>query len=108
MAHIPTLFIPLLSFMLGSAQMLPKWPPTYQMNSSTLIMACNYSGYFSNEVVQKLARFGIVDIHWSNAKALWSNTYPMDDQERMLTQAKIIKKANPATHVWVYRLSQHS
>ena len=84
---------------------LPKWQATYQMNRSTIIMACNFSGYFSDETVQKLARFGIVDIDWSNAKALWSNTSPMDDQERMLTQAKIIKKANPDTHVWVYRLS---
>ena len=86
--------------------MLPKYPVTYQMNKSTVIMACNYSGYFSDDTVQKLARFGIVDIDWSNAKLLWSNTSPMDDQERLLTQAKAIKKANPSTYVWVYRLSQ--
>ena len=88
---------------LTRAQLLPKYPVTYQMNSSTIIMACNKSGYFSPEVVQKLSRFGIVDIDWNNAKALWSNTQPMTDQEMLLTQAKAIKKVNPSTYVWVYR-----
>ena len=76
------------------------------MNQSTIIMACNYSGYFSDEVVQKLSRFAIVDIDWSNAKSVWSNVSPMNDQELLLTQAKIIKKTNPNTKVWVYRLSK--
>ena len=88
--------------------MVPQWPPTYQMNRSTIIMSCNESGYFSDEAVQKLSRFAIVDIDWSNAKLLWSNTSPMDDQQRLLTQAKAIKKANPSTYVWVYRLSLSS
>ena len=92
---------------LSFAQLVPKWPATYQMNESTIIMACNYSGYFSDEVVQKLARFAIVDIDWSNAKLVWSNVSPMNDQELLITQAKIIKKANPSTKVWVYRLSQY-
>ena len=87
------------------SQTLPKWVPTYDMNSSTVIQLCNYSGYFSNEALGQLVHYGIVDIDWSHAKMLWSNVYPMNDQESMLTQAKILKKANPVQHVWVYRLS---
>ena len=89
----------------STSQLYPKWPATYQMNESTIIMACNYSGYFSTEVVTKLARFAIVDIDWSNANAIWVNEKPMTCQESLLTQAKAIKAVNNKTKVWVYRLS---
>ena len=87
----------------GQDKLFPKWPVTYQMNESTIIMTCNYSGYFSDDTVQRLARFSIVDIDWSHAKALWVNQSPMTCEESLLTQAKVIKKANPNTKVWVYR-----
>ena len=81
----------------------PKWPITYQMNSSTIIMTCNYSGYMSDDILPQLARYGIIDIDWSNAKLLWSNTSPMDCQERLLIQAQTIKSINPSSKVFVYR-----
>ncbi len=48
--------------------MVPKCPPQYQMNLSTLVMPCNESGYFNDDSVKKLAKFGIVSIDWSNDK----------------------------------------
>ena len=57
----------------------------------------------SDDVLPKLAKFGIVDIDWSNAKKQWSAASPMDCQERLVTQAEAIKKINPTTKVFVYR-----
>ena len=98
------LLLQLSSWMVSAQIVVPKWPVTYQMNRSTVIMTCNSSGYFSDDTVQKLARFGIVDIDWSNAKLLWSNAQPMDDQQRLLTQAEAIKAVDSTTYVMVYRL----
>ena len=98
-------FVALLGCCLVVTQaVFPKWPPTYQMNSSTIIMTCNYSGYMDQNAVTQLAKYGIVDIDWSNAKELWANTSPMDCEERLLTQAEAIKSVNPNTKVFVYRL----
>ena len=47
--------------------------------------------------------WGIVDFDWSNGKQDWANQKPMDCQERLLTQAKIIKDRNTKTKVMVYR-----
>ena len=102
-----------LSFIFISTQIeaqsvFPKWTPTYLMNSSTIVQPCNYSGFFSDDTVQKLAKYGVVDIDWSNAKLVWSNVSPMNDQELLLKQAQLIKQVNPNTKVWVYRLSTQS
>ena len=90
-----------------SVTAVPKWPATYLMNSSTIVMPCNYSGFFSDYAINQLAHYGIVDIDWSNAKLVWSNVSPMNDQELLLLQAQRIKAINPMTKVWVYRLSIH-
>jgi hypothetical protein len=37
---------------------VPRWEPTYNMSRSTIVMACNYTGY----VDPALALFGIVDM----------------------------------------------
>ena len=42
-------------------------------------------------------------VDWSNAKVAWSNAKPMDCEERLVTQAKMVKEINPLTHVMVYR-----
>ena len=76
------------------------WSPTYNMSMSTIIMPCNTSGYFDPGAA---ARYGLVDIDWSNAKQEWANAKPMDCEERLVTQARLIKSQNPATKVWVYR-----
>ena len=66
------MMVPFLCLLLVTVQSLgstvPEWPATYQMNLSTIVMTCNYSGYMSAEANTKLARFGVVDIDWSNAK----------------------------------------
>lgn len=82
---------------------VPKWTPIYQMNRSTIVMPCNESGYFSDDTLKELSRYGIVDIDWSNAKQVWASTSPMNDQELLLASAQKIKKLNPDTKVWVYR-----
>lgn len=79
---------------------LPKWTATYNMSLSTIIMPCNTSGYYDAAVA---AQFGIVDIDWSNGKQLWANAQPMDCEDRLVQQARMIKERNGATKVWVYR-----
>ena len=39
----------------------------------------------------------------SNAKLVWSNQNPMDCEERLLSQAKLVKNVNPGTRTFVYR-----
>ena len=43
----------------GSA--VPSWSPTYQMNRSTFLMACNNTGLFNPDFG---AKWGIVDYAW--------------------------------------------
>ena len=45
------------------------------------------------------AQWGVVDFDWSNAKRLWANTKPMDCEERLVEQPKMIKDINPDTKV---------
>eukprot|EP01084_Bolivina_argentea_P290417 498855_1 len=86
-----------------SFALVPNWAPIYQMNRSTIVMPCNESGLFSDDTIKELARYGIVDIDWSNGKQVWASTSPMNDQELLLSEAQRIRKANPNTKVWVYR-----
>eukprot|EP01060_Flectonema_neradi_P012834 TRINITY_DN19614_c0_g1_i1.p1 TRINITY_DN19614_c0_g1~~TRINITY_DN19614_c0_g1_i1.p1 ORF type:complete len:414 (+),score=69.34 TRINITY_DN19614_c0_g1_i1:47-1243(+) len=88
---------------LAVSSLVPKWEPTYMLNRSTIVMACNETGYFDADAVAKLSKFGVVDIDWSNAKELWSKTSPMDCEERLVKQAEVIKAASPTTKVFVYR-----
>lgn len=85
---------------LPSRLCLPSWKADYSMSRSTIIMPCNTSGTLN---VSMASQYGLVDIDWSNAKHLWANSRPMDCEERLVEQAKNIKKANPDTKVWVYR-----
>ena len=82
---------------------VPPWPATWQMNASTIIMPCNYSGF---QVPSTTAGWGIVDFDWSNSLKAWSAAEPMDNDERQLMQAKMIKDS-PLTpdyqKVWIYR-----
>ena len=77
-----------------------SWSPTYNMSLSTIIMPCNTSGYFNPDAA---AKYGLVDMDWSNAKQLWANDRPMKCEERLVHQADMIKAKNPHTRVWVYR-----
>jgi hypothetical protein len=69
------------------------------MRESTISMQCNGSGW-SNAT--RGSEFGIVSYDWSNAKAQWAATKPMDCEERLLTQAQMTK-ASGGKHVFVYR-----
>ena len=39
----------------------PTWPATYAMNMSTIIMPCNYSGFYDFDAFPELAKFGVID-----------------------------------------------
>ena len=79
---------------------VPPWPATYNLSRSTFLMPCNYTGFF-NPV--SAAQYGIVDFDWSNAKAEWTKQHPMDCEERLVEQAKLIKAINPDTKIYIYR-----
>ena len=102
----------------GVHALLPKFPSTYNMSMSTMIMPCNDTGFMGMQDI--VGKFGIVDYDWSNAKQLWANAHPMNAEELLLQQAKISKAAAcpdtcalpggcaeknacPLAKVWVYR-----
>ena len=88
----------------AAAFVQPPWPPTYQMNASTYVIACNYSGSLHPAFA---AQWGIAVIDWSNWKTGadgWSTKRDgMDCEEKLLHQAKMVKAINPRTKVFVYR-----
>ena len=53
---------------------VPNWTVTYNMSESTVVMPCNYSGLYDFTAYPELAKFGLVDYDWSNAKMVrvWS------------------------------------
>lgn len=63
-------------------------------------MPCNYSGYTNPAIIKG---FGLVDFDWSNARLDWSNAKPMDCQERLVTQASMVKATTPYAKVMIYR-----
>ena len=54
----------------SSQNLSDRYPVTWQMNQSTIIMPCNTSGYYRPDVA---AQYGLVDIDWSNEKNDWAN-----------------------------------
>lgn len=86
---------------------LPQTVPTWQMNQSTIIMPCNYTGFMDPSTT---AGWAIVDFDWSNAKGRgesdgWSKHKPMDCEEMLGEQVAMTVAASPGTTVWVYRNS---
>ena len=79
---------------------VPPYPISWQMNTSTIIMPCNRSGYTDP---QSTLGWGIVDFDWSNAKDMWAKAKPMDCEERLVEQVRLTTSASPGTTVWVYR-----
>ena len=84
----------------GPGTTLPRWAPTYNMTMSSASMVCNITQQFDPAVA---AGFGIADFDWSNQKAQWAISKPMDCEERMVSQAQAVKALNKDTHVMVYR-----
>jgi len=79
---------------------VPRWEPTYNMARSTIVMPCNQTGFTDPKL---MAKFGIADFDWSNAKVAWSSATPMDCEERLVTQAEMVKAVNPSARIFVYR-----
>merc|ERR1719272_1911488 len=89
-------FTATLHAVLGGDVNLPKWPPTYNMTLSTIIMPCDNNELMSSGPNWPIIRgFGVIDIDWSNSKAEWINTDPMTCEENLLKQAQLIKAKNP-------------
>ena len=80
----------------------PPWVPTFDLSASTITMQCNSSGLSSP---LRGADFGIVSYDWSNSKADWAKSAPMDCEERLAHQADLTKLVSDAhtTRVFVYR-----
>ena len=64
-------------------------------------MPCNYSGFIN---AKEVAKYGIVDFDWSNAKGEWVLQKPMDCAERLVKQAAMVKAFNNETRVFVCKL----
>ena len=92
---------------------LPHWTPSYDMRSSTFLMACNAAGPFNPEFA---AKWGIADFDWSNWQSgseflTWEGRQygpygamvPETCEENLRVQAEMTKKANNNTKVFVYR-----
>ena len=79
---------------------MPSWTPSYSMRASTIMMPCNYSGFFD---AHHAAQWGIASFDWSNGKDVWANAKPMDCEASLLKQAEMTKEINPQSKTWVYR-----
>jgi hypothetical protein len=101
-----------------SDAVLPLFPSTWDMQQSTMVMPCNYSG--TMDMRGSVGKFGIVDFDWSNMKKVWANAHPMNPEELLIDQAKQRKAAIcpdtcpypagcpdkaacPQAKTWVYR-----
>jgi len=83
----------------GLSGRFPLWEATYDMQSSTIILPCNMSGYLN---ASHFSQFGLVSLDWSNAKQLWVAP-PMSCEERLVEQAALLKAARPGVRVMGYR-----
>lgn len=88
-----------------AAQVPPASWQTWQLNHSTIIMPCNYSG-----PMDPLETVGwqYVDFDWSNWKGRgsaegWAKHKPMDCEELLVKQVEMTTTASPGTTIWVYR-----
>lgn len=81
---------------------VPKWPATYQMNRSLLVMPCNTSGPLNPANIIP-GGFGIVDIDQGNMEELWAKGHPMNVEELLLQQAQALVAADPDVKPMVYR-----
>jgi hypothetical protein len=86
---------------------VPGWAPTYDMKLSTVIQPCDNNELMSSGPNWPTIRsFGLIDIDWSNSKAEWINTKPMQCEENLLKQAELIKANNTlkGQKIWVVSL----
>ena len=81
---------------------LPSWKPTYQMNKSTFVYTCNYTGPSDVSNTSILAKFGMVFLDWSESKEIWVKESPMTCSETLLSQAKALRLSNPTSKIFLY------
>jgi hypothetical protein len=81
------------------AQVAP-WPQTWNLNASTIVMACNVSGDLDPAAV---AAFAVVDLDWSSGKAAWAKERPMQADASLVRQALAVAAAVPGRRVFTYR-----
>lgn len=79
---------------------VPSWPQTWQMNSSTILMVCNNTGFTDP---QSTKGWSIIDFDWSNAKAQWAAAQPMNCEELLIEQVNMTAAASPGTSMFIYR-----
>jgi hypothetical protein len=84
---------------------LPPWKPTWSMQRSTALYACNSSGPHN---LDEATAYGITVYDWSHDKASWVNNHPMNDDELLLQQAERVLAQDPGIEgeqprVWLYR-----
>lgn len=92
---------------------VPAWEPTWETSRSTAFMPCNDSGMFDLAAATAYGLAGkptkagvrivdwlprnlpilVLDYDWSNGKAIWANTKPMDCEELLVEQAAATKGA---------------
>jgi hypothetical protein len=78
-----------------------RWPLDPDRACVLPVHRCNTTGWFDPRLA---ASYGIADFDWSNVReSEWARSKPMDDGERLIQQAAMVKQINPKTHVWVYR-----
>ena len=78
----------------------PTWNPVYDMNLSTVVQGCNYSG-----LVNGAGRYGLVSFDWQNGADVWGArpTGEWNCSAVALAQAARVKAENNRTRVFVYR-----
>ena len=89
-----------LAFVTFAHGLVPAWPPTWNLQLSTIIQPCNLSGWLDPVFY---SQFGIVDVDWSNQKDRWVTTVPFDDQELLPDQCALLVAQNPKLRCFVYR-----
>lgn len=84
--------------------LVPKWPPTYNLQRSLAAMPCNESGW-SNAA--EFAKIGIVTYDMNNAHDVWEATIPSSPEEVLEKQCAKTKAVSKAVKCGVYRNSAH-
>ena len=70
-----------------------------------MLYTCNHSGYHDPHYA---AQFGVVSYDWSNDKARWAQTKPMNCEEMLTKQAEMVLELDAGIEgeqpkVWIYR-----
>lgn len=79
---------------------VPRWEPVFEMSRSTVVMACNYSGFYD---LDALTGFGYIQFDWSDNKDSWVQDKPMTVTGSIAEQAALAHAKFPSAKIGVYR-----